>query len=281
MSRSKTVAQIGYFGLPGSFAHEVALKHFPKKKLESFSSMALGFEKLKKSQLDRIVVPFENSIGGEVHDTLDQLILLGNSETDFGILEQLVYDIQLYLLGSTELKKIKRVYSHFVPLQVVSPWLQDHLPKVERIIAGSTSAAAELATQDRQGAAVGNQMATKVYSLKILAKNLVSPKTNVTRFFVIGKSKLKKRREKKGQRALLYLRLPNRPGALANILQFFKKFDMNLTQILSRPIYGSVGAYQFLLEVELPKHLPLSVWDKLKRNTLFFKMLGFYPLMKI
>jgi len=65
---------IGYFGLPGSFAHEVALKHFPKKVLESFPNMAQGFEKLKQRQLDRIVVPFENSIGGAVPDTLDQLI---------------------------------------------------------------------------------------------------------------------------------------------------------------------------------------------------------------
>ncbi|MBX7157530.1 MAG: hypothetical protein K1X66_04000 [Verrucomicrobiae bacterium] len=281
MSRSKTVARMGYFGLPGSFAHEVALKHFPKKKLESFPSMALGFEKLKQERLDRIVVPFENSIGGEVHDTLDQLILLGNSATDFCILEQLVYDIRLYLLGSTELNKIKRVYSHFVPLQVVSPWLQDHLPKVERIITGSTSAAAERATQDRQGAAVGNRMATKVYSLKILAKDLVPPKTNVTRFFVIGHSKLKSQQYKRSQRALLYLRLPNRPGALANVLQFFKKFDMNLTQILSRPIYGSVGAYQFLLEVDLPKNLSSEVWGELSCKALFFKALGFYTLIKI
>lgn len=257
------------------------MKHFPKKTLESFPNMAQGFERLKQRQLDRIVVPFENSIGGEVHDTLDQLILLGNSATNFCILEQLIYDIRLYLLGSTEFGKIKRVYSHFVPLQVVSPWLQLHLPKAERITMGSTSAAAERATHDKQGAAVGNQMATKVYSLKILAKDLVPPKTNVTRFFVIGNSELKKTRVKGNQRALIYLRLPNRRGALADVLQFFKKFNINLTQILSRPIHGEVGAYQFLLEVDLPKNLPSVIWEKLSHKTLFLKTLGFYPLMKI
>lgn len=281
MAIQRVNSSIGYFGLPGSFAHEVALKHFPKKTLESFPNMAVGFERLKCKQFDRIVVPFENSIGGEVHDTLDQLILLGNSANDFCILEQLIYDIQLCLLSRTKLEQIKRVYSHFVPLQVVSPWLQTHLSKVERIIMSSTSAAAERAANDKQGAAVGNQMACQVYGLKMVATQLVAPKTNVTRFFVIGNSDLKSSKGKKQQRALIYLRLPNQPGALADVLQFLKKFEMNLTQVLSRPIYGTVGAYQFLLEVDLPKKLPLTLWEKLGRKTSFLKVLGFYPLVKI
>ena len=272
---------IGYLGLPGSFAHEVTLKHFPKKTLESFPNMAQGFERLKQKQLDRIIVPFENSIGGAVHDTLDQLILLENWGDDFSILEQLVYDIRLCLLSRVELKKIKRVYSHFVPLQVVSQWLQIHLPNAERIMMSSTSAAADRAAKDKQSAAIGNQMASQVYGLKVLATHLVAPKTNVTRFFVIGNSDIKERKIKKQQRALLYLRLPNKAGALADVLLFFKKFNMNLTQILSRPIYGTVGAYQFLLEVELPKNLSLILWKKLSRKTSFLKILGYYPLIKI
>ena len=272
---------IGYFGLPGSFAHEVALKHFPKKTLKSFPNMAEGFERLKQKQLDRIIVPFENSIGGAVHDTLDQLILLENWGEDFSILEQLIYDIRLCLLSRTELKKIKRVYSHFVPLQVVNRWLQAHLPNAERIVTSSTSAASDQAAKDKQSAAIGNQMASRVYGLKILANQLVAPKTNVTRFFVIGSSEMKERKKKKQQRALLYLRLPNKAGALADVLLFFKKFNMNLTQILSRPIYGTLGAYQFLLEVDLPKRSSSSLWVKLKGKTSYLKVLGDYSLTKI
>jgi len=205
---------------------------------------------------------------------------LENWGDDFSIVEQLVYDIRLCLLSRIELRKIKRIYSHFVPLQVVNQWLQLHLPNAERIVTSSTSAAAERAAKDRQSAAVGNRMASQVYGLKILANHLVSPKTNVTRFFVIGNSGIKEGKRRQ-QRALLYLRLPNKAGALADVLLFFKKFKMNLTQILSRPIYGTVGAHQFLLEVDLPKNLSLTLWKKLTQRTSFLKVLGYYPLIKI
>ena len=59
----------GYFGQPGSFSHEAALHRFTANELLDFERMSDGFAQLRAGHFDRIVVPFENSIGGAIPDT--------------------------------------------------------------------------------------------------------------------------------------------------------------------------------------------------------------------
>lgn len=273
--------RIGYFGLPGSFTHEVAQHSFAKHELMPFHQMASGFEQLRAAEMDRIVVPFENSIGGAVPDTLDLLILLENWESVFAIVGQMVYEVELCLMSRAKPDRIRRIYSHFVPMQVVRGWLEAAHPSAEKIVVGSTSAAAEQAAEDESGAAVGNAAAARVYGLKIIARNLVPPSTNVTRFLVIGLHDGHRQRAARGpQRAMAHLRLPNRPGALADVLVALKRKHVNMTQLLSRPVQGQLGEYQFLVEMDVPSERSSmqGVWRALARQTSSLHILGQYPV---
>ncbi len=271
----------GYFGMAGSFSHEVAWRAFPDAALEPFEVQAEGFDRLRAGALERIVVPFENSIGGAVPETLDQLLLLKHWEREFRIQRQLVYPVNLCLLGRGRMDGVRRVCSHFVPFQVVGGWLGRHLPKAERVVLGSTSAAAMAAAKDPRTAAIANAGAARVYGLRILASGLAAPSGNQTRFLVVGLHRPGEGGEGGGvRRGMVHLRLRNRAGALADVLVALKRRRLNLTQILSRPVRGSPGEYQFLLEMDLPKGAcgVEAMGDFLGRLTTLFHPLGEYPV---
>lgn len=243
--------------------------------------MDAGFAQLRVKEADRIVVPFENSVGGAVPDTLDQLILLENWERVFSIFQQVVAPIELCLMSRAEPKRIRRIYSHFVPLQVVREWIGRHYPGVETIVVGSTSRAAEQAARDGSGAAVGNAAAAAVYGLRLIARRLVPPSINVTRFLVIGLHRERPAGVVRGtERAMVHLRLANCPGALAGALDALRRRRINLTELLSRPVQGQFGQYQFLLEMDVPPRMKSmdEVWRALGRRSSFLHVLGRYPV---
>ncbi len=268
--------------MPGSFTHEVALKVFPADRHQGFAEMAEGFSALRAGRLSKIVVPFENSIGGAVPDTLDQLILLEGWSRDFAIREQVAYPIHLCLMAPAQTKNIRRVYSHFVPLHVTQPWLESHYPEAERIVVASTSTAADRAAREPDAAAVGNPAAAEVYGLKIIHRNLAHASQNVTRFLVVGKrtrtGRIPAMKGATGLRAMVHLRLKNRVGALADTLVALKDSGFNLTQILSRPVQGRLGEHQFLIEMEVPRSTGVqTVAALLDSSCTFLNVLGIYP----
>jgi chorismate mutase/prephenate dehydratase len=276
----------GYFGQPGSFSHEAALHRFTANELLDFERMSDGFAQLRAGHFDRIVVPFENSIGGAIPDTLDQLILMQDWEKQFEILAQLVMPIRLCLMKRRSVRTIRRLYSHFVPLHVARAWIARHLPGIETIESSSTAAAAERAAADPHGAAIGNVAAGAVHRLEIIASPLVPASTNVTRFLVVGRrdhlpddAQLARR----PHRGMVHLQLPNRPGALADVLALLKLRRINLTQILSRPVQGRVGQYRFLLEMDLPRNRATvaRLWPELAHVCASLHLLGIYPVVAL
>lgn len=285
---------VGYFGPEGSFTHEATRAMIPDEPLEAFSPTAQGFRLLEQGKVARIVVPFENSIGGAVPETLDQLLLAPQTPAGTAILEQWAYKINLCLLGrpSLEPKKAVRVYSHFVPLQVVRPWLEKNFPHLETVLTASTSAAAQEAARDLRGLAVANAGAAPVYGLRVIAQRLTPPNTNITRFLVIGPpdsaasapvTRAARQARAAGpqeRRAMAHLRLKNRPGALADVLNVLKDQKINLTQILSRPVADKPGEYQFLIEWESDANCEKTL-AALKRNTQYVRLLGEYPVREV
>jgi prephenate dehydratase len=279
---------MGYFGLPGSFSHEVALRAAPATTMQSFAQQADGFSGLQRGDFDRIVVPFENSIGGAVPETLDQLILMKDWERQFTVLEQWVYSVHLCLLSRSPLSKIRRIYSHFVPLQVVAGWLKRELPNAETIYVASTSAAAERAAADETAGAIGNAAAAEVYGLTLRAQNLSPARENLTRFLLVGRRNTASvssasARTSSPHRAMVHLHLANHSGSLCDALLVFRRAKINLTQILSRPVRGRPGSHQFLLELDVPPPPfdPAPLWRRLEKVAASVHLLGVYPVRNI
>jgi chorismate mutase/prephenate dehydratase len=139
--------------------------------------------------------------------------------------------------------------------------------------------------RDEQGLAVANKGAAQVYGLKIFEDRLAPPSKNITRFLLVGdrKALLPTFYNKTGLvRGMLHLRLVNRSGALCDALLVFKKHGVNLTQILSRPVAGSPGSHQFLIEWEGAAKEPTMPWLKeLKDVTRTCSSLGIYKVRDV
>jgi len=81
---------------------------------------------------------------------------------------------------------------------------------------------------------------------------------------------------------MLHLRLINRSGALCDALHVFKKYRVNLTQILSRPVAGSPGSHQFLVEWEGCASDDTTRWIKeLAKVTRKCRNLGVYSVRDV
>ncbi|PKS12955.1 hypothetical protein jhhlp_000296 [Lomentospora prolificans] len=172
-------------------------------------------------------------------------------------------------LGS--LKHITKLYSHPQAWGQCSIFLSTYLKGIETIDVSSTSRAAEMVKEDKTGtsAAISSEIAAKVYGVDILAKTIEDREDNTTRFFIIKKTDrldLKVPRRSDGEettpprsetKSLVSFTVPHHePGALADVLDCFRKAKLNLTTINSRP--SLITAFQYLFFVEIEGHYDLD-----------------------
>jgi chorismate mutase / prephenate dehydratase len=227
---------------------------------------------VEKSRAEYGVVPVENSTEGMVNHTLDMFV-----ESDLVICAEREEPISHYLLSASgQASKIKRVYSHPQALAQCRRWIEGHLPNVEVHESASTSEAALQSSLDGSAAAIASFLASKLYNLKVVAPNIEDFDQNFTRFLVIGKN-LPARCGKDKTSVLLSIK--DRVGALNDILLVFKKYNVNLTKIESRPTKKK--AWEYLFFVDFLGHVsepPVQkLLEELKRSCLSIKILGSYP----
>ena len=166
--------KISYFGSEGSFTYLAALRRFgPEYIYQAEPLISQVFEDIMGNVIDIGVVPVENSTGGTVTDTIDELISDKFSQSNIQIEEELSYPIILNLISqSTELSEIKKVYSHPFPIHSYRRWIEDNLPAAKIIEISSTSAAAKMAVKKRTSAAIASVEAARAYGLNLVIKNI-------------------------------------------------------------------------------------------------------------
>lgn len=71
--------------------------------------------------------------------------------------------------------------------------------------------------------------------------------------------------------------VPDKPGALLNVLDILRKHEINLQKLESRPILGKPWEYSFFLELEIKDVAGLDdVVALVKEQTTGFRILGYY-----
>jgi prephenate dehydratase len=163
-------------------------------------------------------------------------------------------------LGS--LKHIKKIYTHPQAFGQCEIFLCAYLKGVERIDTSSTSKAAEMVKQDISGTsvAIASQVASEIHHLDVLAKAIEDRADNTTRFFVIRRGQhasptpnpattLQEIGPVPACKSLLSFTVDHRsPGALADVLDCFRRHKLNLTSINSRP--SRITSFQYIFFVE-------------------------------
>ena len=264
--------KVAYLGPPASFTHLASIKKFGSSiEYLSCDSITDVFYDVQKQRADYGVVPIENSTEGAVTYTLDMFI-----QSDLKICSEILLQISHNLIANCPKNKIKKIYSNPQVFGQCRQWLKKNLPQSVLIEVSSTTTAAQLAQRTKNAAAIASEMAAKTYNLKILAKSIEDNPNNVTRFLVIGKEETPPTGEDKTS---IIFSTKDRPGALYEMLIPFKRYNINLTKIESRPSKTETWKYYFFLDLEGHRQdeKVKKALSELEENCLFFKILGSYP----
>ena len=224
------------------------------------------------------VVPIENSIEGSVSITLDSLIfehdLLIQREVDLPI------SMNLFAKPGTTLRDVTTVLSYPHAIAQCRKWLDRKLPNAEIVAANSTAEAAQRVSRSKRPgqAAIGNQLAARIYGLKRLAAEIEDHPENQTRFVVVGSGIPAPSGHDKT--SIVCFQRADRPGSLLGILQEFSARSLNLNKLESRPTKQSLGDYCFLIDFEghVADELVADCLRTLSAKQAHVKYLGSYPV---
>ena len=265
--------KIAYLGPEATFTHLAAIKKFGSQvDYSSCSSITEVFREVEVGRSDYGVIPVENSTEGAVSHTLDMFI-----DSDLKICSEVLLDISHNLIGRCALKSVKRIYSNPQVFGQCRSWLDSHLCGVELVEVSTTSRAAEIASREKRSCAIASILAAKKYKLKILARDIEDSASNITRFLVIGRHIPL---PTKNDKTSIVFSCKDRVGVLHDMLVPFKKNDVNLAKIESRPSKKKAWEYYFFVDM-VGHYKDANVKKALKgleNHCSYFKLLGSYPV---
>lgn len=264
---------VAYWGPPGTFTHMASLERFGNStELLEIESVQEVFQAVEHAKADYGVVPIENSVAGIVPETMDMF-----PQTNVKICAEIYVNIRHNLCSNVkDLAAIKRVYAGPQPAAQCRRWLRMQLPNAETIPAIPTAKAAEMAAEDKEGAAIANYLGAELIGLPILYEGIQDNPNNRTRFLVVGYNEPQPTGRDKTS---IVFNLRNRPGELYRALGVFDRFGVNLTMIESRP--AQRGTFEYLFYVDTIGHQKDTnisrAIEMLESHALEQTVLGSYP----
>lgn len=244
MSGSLTLERplrIGYLGPGGSFSHTAAMLKFGQSvEYEPLADMRGIFDEVSRGHCDLGLVPIENTSGGGVIETLDAFV-----DSDVKVCAEVLMAIHHNLLANCPLDKVEKIYSKPEVFAQCRNWLSATFEEAQTIPVASTAKAAQMAAKEPNTAAIGSSIASELYGLSIVCENIEDITNNVTRFLIISQEDAKPTGEDKT--AILFS-TSHKAGALADVLDVLKKYEVNLTNIESRPSKKREWEYYFFMD---------------------------------
>ena len=265
--------QVGYLGPAGTFTHDALLKHFGGAvEAVSASSIADVFREVESKACDYGVVPIENSLGGAVNLTLDSL-----ARSPLRICAEVNLEIHHQLLSkANSVVELDCVYAHEQAFDQCRAWLHNHLPAAALVPLASNAAAAARVAKEPTSGAIASRHAGELYGIKALAENIEDNPHNTTRFIVLGRSSPGHTGD---DRTSIMFTMPNKPGALHDILSILSDRGISMSRIESRP--RRAGDWDYIFFIDLLGHpddeTVSAALVEIESRAAMFKLLGSCP----
>ncbi len=273
-------ARIAFLGPKGSYSHlaarQYAARHFAQFIESGCAKFADIFNQVETGQADYAVVPIENTSSGSINDVYDLL-----QHTSLSIVGEMTVTIDHCLLVSatTDVNKIKTVYSHPQPFQQCSQFINRY-PHWKIEYTESTSAAMEKVAQSASGevAALGSEAGGALYGLQVLERIQANQTQNFTRFVVLARKAVDVSEQVPAKTTLL-IATGQQAGALVEALLVLRNHNLIMTKLESRPIYGNPWEEMFYLDIQanLESRAMQDALKELAAITRSMKVLGCYP----
>ena len=237
--------RVAYLGPAGTFSHQAALDQFGSQvELAPMGHLEEVFAATERGDTNFGVIPVENTIEGAINPSYDALM-----ESEVTICGEVMAPINQHLMSrSGRLEDVEIVASIPQATAQCRRWLQEKLPGAEIRDTNSTAAAAQLAADQPELAAIGSRAAAEAYGLAFVARDIEDHRGNTTRFVVIGSEPPRPSGNDLTSAAFTVRR--DQSGALYKLLEPFARYGVNLTAVQSRPMKGKPWEYVFFIDME-------------------------------
>ncbi|NMI83986.1 MAG: prephenate dehydratase [Candidatus Nitrosopelagicus brevis] len=271
--------KVSYQGVQGAYSQSAAKKFFGEE-IDTIGTSSFE-DALKSAQNDKTssdvsysILPVENSIEGTVGQSIDEIV-----KTNLHAIGEVYLKVEHCLIGRGELDDITKVYSHPQALGQCSDFIENHglktVPTYDT--AGSVEIIKDL---ENNCAAIASSLASNLYDVPIIKEGIANNSNNFTRFLIFSKEKTN---ESKNDKTSIIFSVKHEPGALYQILKEFNDNDINLTKIESRPNKNTNWEYNFFVDFlgHSANSKIKSVLDNIRKNTIFLKIIGSYPIAEL
>jgi len=285
---NRKVMRVAYQGVPGAYSEGAALAAYPEATTVPKDQFDDVYAATENHDVDRAVLPFENSLGGSIHRNYD-LILSHNLH----VVGEVYYRVNHCLLAmpGQKMEDLRRAQSHPQALAQCEGYLS-HRGMVREAVDDTAGAAKSIANAKTMGvAAVASRRAAELYGLQVYDEGIQDDASNVTRFLALSREPIPPvSAVDKPYKTSIACSLKEGPGALFRALACFSLRDINMTKIESRPLrtnpVTSSGAkqsmqftYLFYIDIEanMADENTQNALRHLNESATFLRVLGSYP----
>ncbi len=266
----------GYPGPPGSHSSVACERLVPVGERRAMPSFAAVIDGTTAWDLTVGVLPIESSLSGPVAETHDLLY-----RSSLSIVAETVIPVEHCLLArpGTVLEDVRVVRTHPEAFAQCRQLLREL--GITRRVASATTADAAREVSEREGgveAAIASRHAGALYGLEVLVARAGDRDDASTRFVAV-KPFTELVRDGRPWRSALTFCTDHAPGALYRALGPISELDVNLVQLVSRPLPDSPWRYRFDAVVDghpLDDNIAEAL-RRLRRLTKELRVVGSYP----
>ena len=282
--------KLGYTGVPGAYAYEVMINLLKNsknsdcstgvrtKEILRFNTHRELVEGVENGKVDFAILPIENSIVGEVRDSIDLI-----NKRSIYIVGEVKHKIEHNLLGikGSKIEDIKRVYSHEQALMQCSEFLGKY-PEWEKVKMNNTALSAKYIgdTKNKENACIANMETREMYNLELLQPDINNEKENFTRFFIVSNKNLICENSEK---ISVITSTKNESGALMKLLKVFSDYGLNMVNLKSRPKTNKPWEYYFYIDFEgnLEEENVEKALEEIREKSIYLQILGNYKIYNL
>lgn len=176
--------KIAFQGMAGAYSDLACRMAYPELETVPSVSFDAAFRAVRESAADLAMIPVDNSLAGRVAD-VHHLIPKG----ELCIIAEHFQLIRHCLLGlpGTKIEDLTDVHSHVHAIPQCRKIIEE-LRLNSHVVADTAKGASDIKKwNDKTQAAIGSELASKIYGLQILRKDIQDAAHNTTRFLVFSR----------------------------------------------------------------------------------------------
>lgn len=271
-------------GIEGSFSYLTANKFFSDLNTNLTFSFKKTFDEVVHSaesgETNYAFLPIENTTSGGINEVYDLLL-----HTTLSIIGEEVFHVKHCLLtnGKTELKDIKKIYAHYQAASQCSKFISSLNDVAVEYFADTAMSVQKIKESgESNAAAIASREAAEIFNVHILKEDIANQLNNFTRFIVASRKPIMVDQRVPSKTSLV-MATSQSPGSLVEALGIFRKYEINMTKLESRPVLGNPWEEMFYLDFEgnINDKKIKELVEELHKHTRLLKVLGSYPTHKV